>query len=137
MCFLLDRRMKRFFYRDHERYSRGTYYMWEKATFPKGIRLLDGIGLRVFVGVTVENNLNWFYTDRKKVSKKAWCNFHSAVNTTTWEWTSRHSEWNHEMQRERDFPMTLIDLPACARTHRNFSFCHWTEDLWYILRVLL
>jgi len=51
-------------------------------------------------------------------------------------WTRRHSEWNHEMQREWDFPPTLIDLPACARTHRIFSLCHRTEDLWYVLRLL-
>lgn len=38
----------------------GTYFVktvCEKATFPKGIHLLDGIGLKVFVKITVENSL--------------------------------------------------------------------------------
>lgn len=132
-CFFLERRMKRFlqisinmFYGEHTLLKQCV----KRQHFQKGFIYWMELGWK-----SLWKSLWRIVLSDFTVFKKAWCNFHSVVNTTTWEWTRRHSEWNHEMQRERDFPPTLIDLPACARTHRNFSFCHWTEDLWYVLRM--
>lgn len=51
------------------------------------------------------NATELFYTERQNF-KQTRCIIHSAINATTWEWTRRHSERNHETQHERWFSST-------------------------------